>query len=138
MDILCKRHKPLEAHWFFGKGIRLLPLVSILAVASVWAGPLHEAAKSGDLDEVKQLVAAGGNVDERDVAERTPLSWAAEKGNLKVVQFLIDKGADVNARDLTNVTPLQHAVLSSDKNVVELLVESGADVNIKDDDGVTG
>ena len=116
-----------------------LLLMCILAVPSVWAGPLHEAAKSGDLDEVKQLIAAGGNVDEKDVAERTPLSWAAGNGSPKVVKFLIEKGADVNARDFTNTTPLLHAVLLADNNleVVDLLVKNGADVNIKGDDGVT-
>ena len=83
----------------------VLLLMSILAICNAWAGKLHDAAKAGDLAETKQLVGMGSNVDERDVAERTPLSWAAGEGHAEVVQFLLDKGADVNARDFTNITP---------------------------------
>ena len=131
------KHKALEELTMNSRKFGVLLLVSVFATPLVWAGKLHDAAKTGDLAVVKQLIETGGNVDERDVAERTPLSWAAEGGHVEVVQFLIEKGADVDARDFTDVAPLQHAVLANNLNVVELLVKNGADVNVKDDIGVT-
>lgn len=133
----CETQKRVEELTMNSRKLGVLLLVSVFATPAVWAGELHAAAETGDLARVKQLIETGGNVDERDVAERTPLSWAAEGGHVEVVQFLIGKGADVNARDFTDVAPLQHAVLANSLNVVELLVKNGADVNVKDDIGVT-
>jgi len=120
-----------------GRKLGVLLLVCTFAAFPVWVGKLHDAAKIGDLAEVKQLIEAASNVDERDVAERTPLSWAAGEGRLDVVQFLLEKGADVNARDFSNYTPLQHAVLDAKFNAVKLLVENGADVNAKDNENIS-
>jgi len=133
----CGTPKRVEEHVMNGQTFGALLLVSILAAPQAWADKLHDAAKTGDLAQVKQLVKAGGNVDERDVAERTALSWAAGARHVEVVQFLLEKGADVNARDFANYTVLQHAVMDGDLAAVELLVENGADVNAKDNEGVS-
>ena len=55
-----------------------LLFVSISAVhAPALAGPLHDAAKSGDAAEVERLIAAGADVNEKDAAFNTALHWAA-------------------------------------------------------------
>ena len=118
-------------------------MVAALLLASAWlvlsparAGPIHDAAKAGDAAEVERLIAAGPDVDEKDIAQKTALHWAAEMGRLDVAQLLVAKGANVNAKDITNWTPLHLAVYDEHEAVVELLIAKGADVNALDKDGI--
>ncbi len=115
-----------------------LSFVSIPAVLSpALAGPLHDAAKSGDTAAVEQLLAAGADVDEKDAALNTALHWAADKGHLAVIRLLVAKGADINARDLSDWTPLLHAVEVGDKyaEAVKFLIANGAEVNLLSNKG---
>jgi ankyrin repeat protein len=57
------------------------------------AEPLNDAAKEGDLDEVKRLIKEGANIEVRDASASTPLYNAVDRGNRDVVEFLILKGA---------------------------------------------
>ena len=41
------------------------------------AGPLHDAVRAGDLDQVNALIAAGAAADDRDLRQETPLIVAA-------------------------------------------------------------
>ena len=77
----------------------------------VQAGPIHDAAKAGDAQQVERLIAEGVDVDEKDIADKTALLWAADAGQMDVVQVLVAKGANVNARDFSDWTPLMFAVL---------------------------
>jgi ankyrin repeat protein len=43
---------------------------------------LHEAAGDGDVAEVRQLMAAGAEVDEKGEHGMTPLHWAATDGHV--------------------------------------------------------
>ena len=47
------------------------------------AGPLHEAAKEGDLVTIKSLIAEGFDVNTVDKNKLTSLHWAAYKGQKK-------------------------------------------------------
>ena len=49
-------------------------ILSTLGLAALaWAGQIHYAAKSGSVDQVKRLIAAGTEVDEKDDNGATPL-----------------------------------------------------------------
>ncbi|MBL3589489.1 MAG: ankyrin repeat domain-containing protein [gamma proteobacterium endosymbiont of Lamellibrachia anaximandri] len=94
---------------------------------------IHEAAKSGALDEIKALIAKGEKVNAKDDRNLTPLYYAAKAGHKEICQFLIDQGADVNAAPEPFYTPLYAALNKRNKNGVEifkLLVERGADFNM--------
>ena len=59
---------------------------------------LYDAAKSGDVVEVRRLVAAGADVEE----ERGELEWralhvAAGHGQVEVIKVLVELGADKEA-----------------------------------------
>lgn len=56
------------------------------------AGPLHDAARSGDAAAVEQLIAGGVDVDEKDAGFNTALRWAADKGRLEVIRVLVANG----------------------------------------------
>jgi len=98
---------------------------------------IHEASKKGNLEAVKQHLAAGSDVNAKSYDEWTPLHFAASKGHKEIVELLIAKGPDVNAKDDWGKTPLHYAANHGHKVIVEPLIANGADVNPKDEDGET-
>ena len=112
-----------------------LLLTTIAAVLLVGCGPsvdIWEAASEGNIQAVKQHLAAGTDFELRCTAcGLTVLGHAAWGGHKEIVELLIAEGADVNAKRNTGVTPLHHAAWKSHKEVAELLIAKGADVNAK-------
>ena len=73
---------------------------------------LCEAARAGDSDQVRQLLAAGPDaIDHTDLDGYTALHWAADSGHLTVATELLDQGANPNARDHNDLAPIHHALL---------------------------
>ena len=70
---------------------------------------IYVAATQGNIEAVKQHLAAGTDVDARDRQDKTPLQHAVFWGNKEIVELLIAKGADVNAKNSTGLTPLDYA-----------------------------
>ena len=58
---------------------------------------IHDAARTGNIEAVKQHLADGADVNAKSSGGRTPLHWAANRGHEEVAELLIAKGADVNA-----------------------------------------
>ena len=75
------------------------------------AYPIWQSAAFGDIEAVKQHLAAGTEVDVKDRADETPLHLAALFGQTEIVELLIAKGADVNAKNDGGETPLDRAIL---------------------------
>jgi len=97
---------------------------------------IHVAAK-GDIEAVKQHLAAGTDVNAKSDDGGTPLLYAAAYGHKEIVELLIAADADLNVRDEDGKTTLHFAALNGRKVIVELLIAKGADVNAKDEDGET-
>jgi ankyrin repeat protein/outer membrane protein assembly factor BamB len=98
----------------------------------VWAADPSEellaAAKKGDADAVKALLARGADVNAKNSYGATALSFAADKGHLEVVKVLLQNKADVNAKDtFYKASPLDWAVMRSNVEIIKALVEAGAD-----------
>ena len=91
---------------------------------------IHDAARTGRIEYVKQHLIAGTDVNAKDEDLFTPLHYAAETGHKEIVELLLANGADVNAKD-DGVTPLHFAAGAGRKEIVELLITEGADVNAK-------
>jgi hypothetical protein len=97
--------------------------------------PLYRAAKEGQTEIVKQLIAKNFDVNAKKLASGTTALWiAAQKGHIDVIKLLLEKGADINTKANTGVTPLMIAAAAGHTKVVKLLLENGADANIKDND----
>jgi ankyrin repeat protein len=65
------------------------------------------AARSGFADAVKILVAAGADVNQNSVGDKTsPMLIAAINGHFDVAKWLLDQGANPNAAADNGVTPL--------------------------------
>jgi hypothetical protein len=60
---------------------------------------IRDAALFGNIEAVKQHLAAGMDVDVKDESGETPLHRVSGSGyNKEIAEFLITKGADVNAK----------------------------------------
>jgi len=119
------------------KHLLLTTIAAVLLVGTAFAGPIHDAARKGDIEAVKQHLAAGRNVNAKDDKGRTPLHRAAREGHKEVAELLIAAGADLNTKDKEGKTPLYHAARWGHTNIAALLIAAGADVNAKDDKGRT-
>ena len=83
---------------------------------------IRQAAWDGDIKVVKQHLAAGVDVDEKDLYGETSLHYAADKGHKKIVKLLIANGADVNAKLIYGTTPLDS---TDNKQIRSLLRKHG-------------
>jgi ankyrin repeat protein len=98
---------------------------------------IHEAAGEGNIEAVKQHIAAGTDVNAKDEDGLTPLHEAAGGGQKEITELLIAKGADVNANTPDGLTVFFAAILGANKEIVELLIAKGADVNVRGFGGMT-
>jgi len=106
--------------------------------------PLLFAARSGDLESARLLVAAGANVNDTAADENTVLVIAAHSGHGSLAALLLEKGADPKAAPL-GYTALHAAVLrgtlrdrgvqspdpGAGVNLVKALLAHGADPNAR-------
>lgn len=93
-------------------------------------GPLHRAARSENLQLIKQLIDSGTDINATDFEGNSSLHEAPCTGNLKVMQLLIDSGANVNAQNHSGNTPLHLTMLYNNcLNTISLL-NNGADCNL--------
>jgi len=95
---------------------------------------IHQAAEDGNIEAVKQHLAAGADVNANTDTGWTPLCFAANK---EIAELLITNGANVNAKEGYSFAPLHAAAYAGQKEIVELLIAEGADVNAKLGDGWT-
>ena len=98
---------------------------------------LLDAIRSGDPDEVKELLASGADANVKDGEGWTALMLVTVKGHLDVVRELLNAGADVHAKNQKGWTALRFAVSMDDTEALRLLLEAGADVNAQDAEGDT-
>ena len=98
---------------------------------------IHDAAERGNIKAVKQHLAAGTDVNAKDIFGCTPLHFAAENGRKEIVERLIAVGAEVNAERDDGCTPFHFAAANDRKEVAEMLIAAGADVNAKTKYGST-
>ena len=89
--------------------------------------PVAEAARSGDLQAVRSLLAQGEDANAAHGDGMSALHWAAERGDAKMAEALIHAGATVDAvTRIGHYTPLHVASTAGRAAVVELLLASGA------------
>jgi ankyrin repeat protein len=86
---------------------------------------LAEAARDGDLDRVRGLLALGTDPD-RPVSNGSALAHAAREGHAKVVELLLKSGADIEGGN--GLSPLACAARTGQDEIVRLLIERGADI----------
>jgi uncharacterized protein len=116
------------------------------------ATPLLRAAKAGDTEVVKVLLAKGADVKLTTKFGMTPVMAAAGLGTkeedttgrkkteaeaIASINLCLDAGADVNALDNQGDTALHGAAQKGYDEVVQFLVDHGAKLDVKDKRGRT-
>ncbi|WP_428099897.1 ankyrin repeat domain-containing protein [Candidatus Rariloculus sp.] len=105
--------------------------------AAVAASPVADAASTGDLDRVRELISSGDDVNVPQGDGSTALLWAVYESHPEMVAALIDAGADPNAANEFGIAPLLQASRSGDATVVRALLEAGADIAVTSPNGET-
>ena len=109
---------------------------------------IHEAAKTGNVDQLKRHIYWGADVNSvisndalpivitfRDNTIQltngvAPLHHAVGFGRSEIVQLLLKNGADVNKLSTAGYAPIHIAAINGSTRIAQTLIENGADVNI--------
>ena len=93
---------------------------------------LQTAVVTGNTEAVKQHIAAGTDLNQRDpFGGSSPLITAAVFDKREIAALLIDAGADINFQNNDGSTALISAAFFGRPEIVQLLLENGADKTIK-------
>lgn len=119
--------------------VSLMGAVICSATALNFFEIFEEADKQPSLEQVKEAIKQGADVNARHEMGWTPLMIAAlSNNNPEIIKALIKAGADINAQDNFGSTPLMFAA-SRNKNpeVISALLHAGSDVNARKENGWT-
>lgn len=93
---------------------------------------IYDAVQRGNIEAVKQHLAAGSDVNKIISKGRTLLHIAAENGQKEIVELIIDDGANINVLSvLFKYSPIGLAAQSNQKEIVKLLIAKGANLNTR-------
>eukprot|EP00929_Paragymnodinium_shiwhaense_P011269 TRINITY_DN1167_c0_g1_i4.p1 TRINITY_DN1167_c0_g1~~TRINITY_DN1167_c0_g1_i4.p1 ORF type:complete len:228 (-),score=60.63 TRINITY_DN1167_c0_g1_i4:362-979(-) len=99
---------------------------------------LMAKAHDGDVEQLKQLMADGYNVNAQDAYGWTALRYAVRNNQYDATAALLEGGADPNIASHSGRTPLMSAAGNDLAQMVELLInDGGADIMQHDDRGRT-
>ena len=107
-----------------------MPLMVLLLLATATQDSAEHlflsAARSGDVGEVRALLAAGTDVDGADPDGRTALMVAAGRNDDALVELLLEAGADAGKRDAEGVSALTIAKAEGFPDIIARLRSAGA------------
>jgi len=98
---------------------------------------LFNAASSGNIHQISQLLSEGLDVNVSNSERETALHMAAARGHYEAVRFLVKSGAWVNATTIKNWIPLHHAVRFRHPNIVNFLIQHGSSAGARTSDGLS-
>lgn len=99
---------------------------------------IHTAVVSGNTDALKQHIAAGSNLNEKDpFGGSSPLISAAVFGKPEMARLLIDAGVDLNVQNNDGSTALHTAAFFCRPEIVQMLLEKKVDKTIRNKYGAT-
>lgn len=107
----------------------------MLLSASVWAAPSADsmvaAAKGGDVDTLKEGLAAGFDPNYKDRQGNSLLLHAAANSNANVVAVLLKGGADPMGRNKVGDDALNYGAIKGNLSIVKQMIDAGVPVNRK-------
>lgn len=113
-----------------------LVLLSSLSAAGQLEYNLMEAVSSGDLEQMRELIDLGAEINQKQPPfNQTPIIIAPLQG-VEIIKLLLENAAQVNAMDEAHNTALINAALYGNLDVVTLLLKNSADITIVNKDGI--
>ena len=114
-----------------GWGLALALGLSVIGTTVVVYGAssqsvIADAARSGDLTEVRKLIKERAAVNAPANDGSTALLWAAYHGDVDMAKTLLGAGAVVDAENRYGVTPLLQASRTADIAMMRTLLDAGA------------
>ncbi|NYT66570.1 ankyrin repeat domain-containing protein [Alcaligenaceae bacterium] len=91
--------------------------------------PLHDAAQRDSINEVKQLLLSGNNIETRDKSGSTALLVATRANAVNAARTLIEAGANVNAKDNINDSAYLYSGARGHLDILKMTLTHGADLN---------
>ena len=116
-------HTPLD----FAIKLKLTEIVDLIRKhggKSGAADSIHVATFLGNIEAVKQHLAAGVDVNAKDDGW-TPLHQAVRNGHKEIVELLIAEGADVNVKNDDGETPIDWAINFKQTETIALIRKHG-------------
>lgn len=99
---------------------------------------LHTAVIKNDIESVKQHIAFGSDLNEKEpFGGSSPLISACVFGRTEIVKLLINAKADLNFQNNDGSTPLIAAAFFCRPEIVKMLLDKNANKNIKNKYGQT-
>lgn len=93
---------------------------------------IHTAVITDNLEALRQHIAAGSNINEKDpFGGSSPLISASVFGKTEAARILIDAGADLNFQNNDGSTALHTSAFFCRPEILKMLLDKGADKTIK-------
>lgn len=89
------------------------------------------ATRQGDIEQVRQLLEAGTDINARDRYGQTALMNAAREGQVELVRLLVERGAGLNTTAKYNLSALMLAIINDHREVSHILIQAGADGSLR-------
>jgi ankyrin repeat protein len=121
----------MRAKTVIGHRTTLTSTIAALLATATWqtaSANITAAARDGNVDEVRKLIAAGTDVNAPEADGTSALLWAAHQSSPDLVQLLLKAGADANVANEFGVTPLLEASRYGDADTIRALLDGGADL----------
>ena len=93
---------------------------------------IHSAACSQNIEQLKNYILQGADVNEKDWDGDLPLTLAAQYNLFQNVKFLLESGAKVNKKAGYGISAL---MVADSLDVLDLLLNNGAEVSSRDHEG---
>jgi ankyrin repeat protein len=90
-----------------------------------------------NIDNVRELIAAGANLDTVDAIGYTALMMATLNGKFEMVELLVEAGANLDVASISGNTALIIATDTGNFEIAELLVDAGANLDMVNENGDT-
>ncbi|MEM6778812.1 MAG: ankyrin repeat domain-containing protein [Planctomycetota bacterium] len=123
-----KSRLPIVVRFLSWLGVACLGM-DASAVGPAGLTRLHQAVISSDIDQLREAIQAGEDVNARTDYGVTPLAIACASGDEASVGVLLAAGGDPNAELTGGVTCLMRASRAGNVDVVTQLIRQGAGIN---------
>ncbi len=115
--------------------LRVISIIPLTMIAVVLTGcmSIQQAAREGNVQHIKTLLALGTDVNSRTFAgdQASALHRASAAGQVETVKFLIENGANVNIKNEASQLPIHYAAENGHAEIVKILLGNGAYANPK-------